>query len=237
MVLGIMQPYFFPYLGYYQLMMAVDRWIVFDIVKYAHRSWMNRNRVLHPTTGWQYVGVPVHAKRDTRIDAVAVVDRRAAQERILGQLDHYRGKAPHFRAVRDLVRQTFASATTGKLRDLNVQSLLAVCDYLGTPFDWSNCSEMELSLPVIEHPGQWALEISKAVGARRYVNRPGGRPIFRPKEWETAGIELCFLEPPTFRYPTGPYNFEADLSILDVLMWNDPAAVIQHMKSTLSISA
>ena len=52
MVLGIMQPYFFPYLGYYQLMMAVERWIVFDIVKYADRSWMNRNRVLHPTTGW-----------------------------------------------------------------------------------------------------------------------------------------------------------------------------------------
>ncbi|RML56821.1 WbqC-like protein [Pseudomonas syringae pv. pisi] len=57
--LGIMQPYFFPYIGYFQLIAAVQRGLVFDIVKYKRKSWMNRNRVLGSKGDWQYINVPV----------------------------------------------------------------------------------------------------------------------------------------------------------------------------------
>ena len=116
MKLGIMQPYFFPYIGYYDLMDRSDKWVVFDIVKYRPRSWMNRNRILHPSQGWQYVSVPVHRpSSQAKIDEVTVIDKAQACQRILGQLDHYQGRAPFFSEVTSLVRETFAQAETDYL--------------------------------------------------------------------------------------------------------------------------
>lgn len=234
--LGIMQPYFFPYLGYYQLILATDRWIVFDVVKYGKKSWMNRNRILHPNGGWQYVSVPVHADHDTPIGAVEMVDAPAAERRILGQIEHYRGKAPFFHKVRDLVAESFATTKSNRLRDLNIRSLAVVCDHLGIRFDWSICSEMALDLPAIDHAGQWALEISDALGAKRYVNPPGGRPIFFPQDWKDRGIDLRFLEPQPMIYDCPPYGLVENLSILDVLMWNDAETVLGHLRNTVTLA-
>lgn len=234
--LGIMQPYFFPYLGHYQLIFATDRWIVFDVVKYGKKSWMNRNRILHPKDGWQYVSVPVSASQGTPVSAVEMVDAAAAERRILGQIEHYRGKAPHFHRVRELVAECFASAGSSRLRDLNVRSLAVVCDYLSIPFRYSLCSEMALELPEIDHAGQWALEISAALGADRYINPPGGRAIFIPQDWKDRGIELRFLEPKPLAYACPPYEPVENLSILDVLMWNDVDVVMEHVRGTLTLS-
>jgi hypothetical protein len=236
MILGIMQPYFFPYAGYFQLILAVDHWIAFDIVQYRRKSWMNRNRVLHPNQNWQYVSIPVHAQRDSLINEATIVDPQAAQQRTLGQLEHYRGNAPYFSQVRELVTETFSAIRTNLICDLNMRSLVVVCAYLGISFNWSLCSEMAIGLPAVEYPGQWALEISSAMGAQRYINLPGGRDIFRRAEWDDRGVELRFLNPAPFHYATGPYAFQEDLSILDVLMWNDPSTISKYLIETLNVS-
>jgi WbqC-like protein family len=236
MILGIMQPYFFPYLGHYQLILATERWVVFDLVRYSRRSWMNRNRVLHPTEGWQYVNVPVRDPQDKPLAEVTVVDAAAARRRILGQLAHYRGKAPYFAPVCGLVDAVFANTRTDKLRDLNIQSLNVVCDYLSIPFTWSICSDLDLDFSGVDHAGQWALEISDALGASRYINPSSGREIFRPKEWVMRGIELRFIHPRTMRYETPPYKYQDDLSILDVLMWNEKTLVRKHLSETITIT-
>ncbi len=229
-----MQPYFFPYLGHFQLIAASDRWIVFDIVKYQKRSWMNRNRILHPTQGWQYVNVPVHDAPSGLVSDTRVIDKDAALSRILGQLEHYRRRAPHFAAVTDMVRQTFARAEGDRLVDLSLQSLLVPCERLGLQMDWSICSRMDLELPPVVHPGQWALEICSAVGAASYINPASGRELFQPGEWAARGIGLEFLEPRLFNYPCRPYEFVASLSILDVMMWNEPAVILQHLAAPVS---
>lgn len=230
MKLGIMQPYFFPYLGYFELIARTDRWVVFDVVQYNAKSWMNRNRILHPTQGWQYINVPVtHAPHGTPIKDIVVKDRAAALARVLGQLEHYRKRAPHFRDVTEIVRTAF-SGTSDRLVDLNVATLAAVCKYLGIGFDYSLCSAMNFQLGDVEHPGQWALEIAKQLGASEYLNPPGGRDIFRPEEWDAAGIKLRFTEMPDFTYGCGPYQFVEHLSILDVLMWNDAATIAQALR-------
>ena len=90
-MLGIMQPYFFPYVGHFELIHLSDDWIVFDVVKYQPKSWMNRNRVLHPKAGWQYVSAPVEKRGESGlIRDVRLVDPAAALARIIGQIDHYR---------------------------------------------------------------------------------------------------------------------------------------------------
>ena len=226
MKLGIMQPYFFPYIGHYALIAATDRWVVFDSVQYAPRSWMNRNRVLHPRTGWQWVGVPVNrAPRGTPIHRVTVLDKQAALTRIVGQLDHYRRCAPFHAHVVELVRAAFAAAKTDGLADVATASLTETCRFLDIRMDWTPSSALSVAPESIRHAGDWALEISRTLGASLYVNPPGGRSLFRPEDWRAAGIGIGFLETSPFRYPCGRLEFVENLSILDVLMWNDAASV------------
>jgi len=221
-----MQPYFFPYLGYYALIANTDRWVVFDTVQYTPKSWMNRNRILHPKEGWQYITVPLkNSSQSIRICEARVKDFGATRERILGQLDHYRKKAPHFQQVRTLVEQAFAASKSDLLRDLSMESLRVVCEYLGVPFRSEVSSIEKYALPAGLGPGQWALEISAVLGAREYINPPGGVALFDDAAFRTRGIELKFLTLPKFAYECGPYEFVEHLSILDVLMWNSPEAV------------
>lgn len=233
MKLGIMQPYFFPYLGYFDLINRTDRWIVFDVVKYHPKSWMNRNRILHPATAWQFITVPVHRHEgEGLVKDVLIVDRDKARQRILGQMEHYRvGRAPHFAAVQELVRAAFSSTSSNRLCDLNIAGLRVVCEYVGLAFNFSVLSEMGLELPAIKHPGAWALEVSAAVNASAYVNPPGGRHLFRKEEFEERKVDLQFTELVDFRYATGSYDFVERLSIIDVLMWNEPQAVKRYLSS------
>lgn len=233
-----MQPYFFPYLGYYDLINRTDQWIVFDVVKYAPKSWMNRNRILHPTDGWQYISIPVNKHAgDGAIKDVQILDVGAAHDKIRGQIEHYRkGGAPHFPAVARLVDECFSGLQGNLLRDLNVRSLALVCDHLEITFNHTNLSEMSLALPAIQHPGQWALEISSALGVDAYLNPPGGRDIFRANEWKNRGIQLGFTNLVSFVYPTRHYTFIEHLSILDVLMWNSPETVKAYLDSRLDKS-
>jgi hypothetical protein len=233
--LGAMQPYFFPYLGYFDLINRADTWVVFDVVKYARKSWMNRNRVLHPTEGWQYVTVPVQrAHEDAPISEVRVLDKDSAFRKIAGQLQHYRkARAPHFSTVLQLLEQTFGACESDRLVELNVRSLATTCSYLGIAFSPVVLSEAGVPLPPIEHPGQWALELTKAFGHDAYVNPPGGAAIFRPEEFESAKIRLHITELVDFRYPTGPYPFVERLSILDVLMWSDPRSIRDYLNGLI----
>ncbi|MGV8844144.1 MAG: WbqC family protein [Pseudomonas sp.] len=234
--LGIMQPYFFPYLGYFQLIAAVERGVIFDTAQYTRKSWMNRNRILDGKGGWQYINVPVSTTLGTSIHATTVINHSVALRRILGQLEHYRGKAPFYQKVCELVRCAFASVTSNGIGDLNTQSLKAVCDYLGLAFSWTPHSAMNLQLPPIKHPGQWALEISSQLGARQYINSPGGREIFVASEWQERGIELSFLDLSPFVYCTEPYDLIENLSILDVLMWSEPGNVTAYIRENTRLT-
>lgn len=232
MKLGIMQPYFFPYIGYFELIYRADKWIVFDIVQYKPRSWMNRNRVLHPKDGWQYLGVPVKkASRDTLIKEIEIKDKDAALGRILGQLSHYKNKAPHYSIVMDLVKQVFIEAKSNKLVDLNISSLSIVCSYLGIVFKWKKCSEMNLDFSNVNHPGQWALEICTQLKASEYINPPGGKEIFKPEEFTEREINLVFQDPIEFKYNCSPYTFEDNLSIIDVMMWSNAHEILKKVNN------
>nr|WP_197740498.1 WbqC family protein [Desulfosarcina widdelii] len=237
-----MQPYFFPYIGYFELISRADRWVVFDVCQYKRKSWMNRNRILRPPnsnrsdTSWQYVHVPVEkAPREARIQDIRVKDIPSALDLILAQVEHYKKRAPYFHHVKAIVEDAFLKSRSNLLVDLNISALAAVCRYIGLPFEWELCSKMELELGGIVHPGQWALEISRQLGAEAYINPPGGRGIFRQEEWDLAGIDLKFTEFFSFRYNCDPYKFEDALSIIDVMMWNAPEEIFKAIFSKPSI--
>ena len=231
-----MQPYFFPYLGHFALIAHCDRWLVFDITQYTRKSWMSRNRVIHPDAGWNYISVPI-ANASTSIKTAQAEIRSFPQlaPSLLGKLSHYRKRAPFYGAVERVVSEIF-SVPTNSLVTLNVRALEAVCRYLGIRFDYRIASELDMGLPAMEHPGAWAPEISRRLGAKTYINPIGGRSLFRRADFDAAGVALQFLEFGKFAYRTDPYDFIDSLSILDVMMWNDPAAILQaiaaHSKVT-----
>jgi hypothetical protein len=222
-----MQPYFFPYLGYFALMARTDSWVVFDITQYTPKAWMNRNRVLHPTKGWMYITVPLSGStRNMAIHEARILDVANTHRTVLGKLSHYRNHAPHFAQVRDVVAETFESATDDSLVHLNLIGLRTVCTYLGIPFRYQIGSEMDMSLPPVTDPGGWAPAISRVVGADEYLNPIGGRELFDGDEFAKQGVALEFLDLPSFVYPTPGFEFQPHLSILDVLMWNQADAVL-----------
>lgn len=227
MRLGMMQPYFFPYLGYFGLIHATDHWIVFDTPQYIRRGWVNRNRVLsNGQLPWKYARVPV-AKCDTTtpICRVKIDSRQAWQEDLFNNLDAYRSRmAPYFRHTEDFLKSTL-SLQTDNLSELLVHCLKCCCDLLNLSLCCDVFSTMNLPIGQVHGPGDWAFQAARSMGATAYVNPPGGRSLFDAEQFRSSGIELRFLNPSLPRYHQGDSDFMSGLSIIDALMWNDVSAV------------
>ena len=233
-----MQPYFFPYLGHFSLIASVDQWIVFDITQYTPKTWMNRNRILHPKAGWQYITVPLsNSSISIKTHEAKVLNLAEAKANIVGKLSHYKKKAPHFEAVNALVIEVFDSAIDDSLVRLNVNGLRAVCRYLDIPFNYRVCSELNLPFQETLGPGEWALEICSMLGATSYLNPASGQGIFDPAAFERRGISLQFAQHADFVYNTKPYQYVPYLSILDVLMWNPADVAAEAARNGLVIKA
>jgi hypothetical protein len=230
MKLGIMQPYFFPYLGYFSLINYVDKWIAFDQVQYIYHGWINRNRILHPSgNAWQYINVPlIKHSRNTQINQIQIFNLSACKQRILSQLQHYKKKAPYFNETILLIEMCLTNDTTS-LTELNVNILRKICSKIGISEKIEVYKELQIDAGPVNDPGDWALKISQKIGANEYVNPIGGIEIFDKNKFEDSGINLKFLN---FKNPVyNQYNneFIPGLSVIDVLMFNS----IDNIKSML----
>ncbi len=229
-----MQPYFFPYLGYFDLINYSDKWIVFDTVQYIRHGWINRNRILYPQKQWCYITIPVKKhSRNTLIKDIEVTENTDWRNKILAQLQHYKKKAPYCYKIYQLVEESL-QIKEQKISHLNAKILEKVCQYIEIPFSYQHISEMNLELVDINNPGDWALQISKTLQATEYVNPPRGEDIFNKSDFNTSGIELTIRQLPQFEYDCKDYDFTANLSIIDVLMWNTPAEVKNYLDNKLA---
>lgn len=219
--LGIMQPYFFPYLGYFQLISAVDKWIVFDTPQYIRHGWINRNRILKPDRNdFQYIHVPLKKHpREATINEVRIAEPVNWKVKLLGQLEHYKKVAPFFSSTIELVNRGI-DIITDSIVELNCNVLKTICDNMGIQFNYEVYSMMNLEHENPKHAGEWALHISSALGAKTYINPPGGVEIFDRSQFDKAGIKLQFIEPQLKEYNQENNLFIPGLSIIDVLMFN-----------------
>lgn len=231
MKVGIMQPYFLPYLGYYALIKNTDKWIVFDEVQFIRHGWIERNRVLKPNDGWQYISVPLekHSQK-TLIKEIKVRNTENWKAKIIKQLDHYKKKAPYFSQVISFLQNTFL-LQADNISLLNVHLLNESCKYLGIPFHYEIYSEMNLIIEPVNLPGDWALNISKAIGATCYINPPGGIELFEKEKFDKSGIDLMFLKINITEYDQKRTVFEPGLSILDIMMFNSPDEILKMLNN------
>ena len=231
MILGSMQPYFFPYLGYFDLINYKDNWIIFDTAQYIYNGWINRNRVLHPQEGWIYVIVPLKKHtHDIAIKDVLIDNDQDWKSSILGKLTHYRRKAPFYKETYILVEECLSIAEES-ISCLNGRILEIVCRKLQIPFNFSYYSEMNLKLSAIAGPGDWALRICQVLGYSEYANPSGGAALYDAEKFNRDGIKLTIRNLPPLEYLCDGYNFIPNLSIIDLLMWNPPEKIKQHLDS------
>jgi len=227
MKLAIMQPYFIPYIGYFQLIAAADLFIVYDNIKYTKKGWINRNRILR-NGGDAMISLPLKADSDD----LNVVDRRLADDfnprRLLAQIEGAYRKAPFFAATRALVEDILACEERNLFGFIH-HSIVRTCTHLGidTPIRISSSFPIDHGLKA----DQKVLALCAAAGADAYINPIGGTELYSGADFAARGVTLSFLRARGFEYPQFGAPFVPWLSIIDVMMFNSPDTIAHLLRS------
>lgn len=212
-----MQPYLFPYIGYFQLMRAVDKFVVLDDVTFIKGGWINRNRILVNRETLLFT-VPISAASSHKlIQDIEIAERSDWRGKLLKTIAMAYKKAPCFKTVFPLIEDIVRSP--GRLlADYIVNSLTRLHRYLGLEAELVKTSRQYRNQGL---KGQGRiLDICRRENAREYINPLGGAGLYSARDFAEAGIRLQFLQPRTIRYRQFGEEFVACLSIVDVLMFN-----------------
>ncbi len=222
-----MQPYFLPYIGYFQLIHAVDVFVVYDDIQYTKKGWINRNRILRSGSPVSF-GVPLKSASDY----LDVRDRNLADdfepERLIRQIAAAYRHAPHLAETMGFVERVMACPDRNLFAFLE-HSLIEACRYLGlsTPLVRSSSLALDHEL---RHQDR-VIAMCEALGAVTYINAPGGVDLYDPVAFRDRGIDLKFIRPTPFEYRQFDGPFVGSLSIVDVLMFNALPAVRSRVAS------
>lgn len=224
----VMQPYFFPYLGYFQLAASSSVFVFLDDVAFIKQGWINRNRWLVQGKAHLFT-VPLVAPSINRsIATTLIVDNLQWRSKLIRQLEQAYARAPFRAPVIDLVRSVLSSPHRS-ISTLAAASVRASCSYVGLHVSWKSSSD---SFPLHELKGaSRIISICRELEANRYINAPGGKELYDTTKFAKAGIELKFLKPVLPTYSQLGNSFVSGLSIIDVLMFNPPETVRSWMEA------
>lgn len=216
-----MQPYFAPYLGYFQLMAAVDRFVLLDDVNFINRGWINRNRIL--LGGREHmVTIPLRgASQNLRINEIALDGQAPWRAKLAKTIEQAYRKAPYFQETMPLLRAMLDCPENGLAPFLRA-SLAAFHAWLELP-----CRLVDSASAYANQQLKGAeriMDICRQEGATVYINPPGGRELYDVAAFAAQGTELRFLKPRLQPYPQDTAEFLPGLSIIDVLMHQGRAA-------------
>lgn len=210
-----MQPYFFPYLGYFQLIHSVDSFVVYDDVNFIKGGWVNRNYLLCQGKPQRVTLELRGASPNLHINQISIGQNRTT---LLRSIDQCYRRAPYFSGVYPLIEAALASPENNLARFLD-QTLRIVCDYLDLHPRWllSSSLQKDARLRGVDQ----VLAICRGLGASYYINLPGGRELYEHETFTREGMRLAFIgtRPYLYRQRVGQ-DFVPNLSIIDVMMSN-----------------
>ena len=231
MKLGIMQPYFCPYIGYFSLIKHTDEFILFDVVQFIRHGWIERNRILKQSGGTVYIQVPLMKhSRETLIKDLQIRNTENWKSKIRAQLTFYKKGNRYYSNVIEVIESVFKNEYNSIVK-LNRDMLVAICEFLSIDTKIKIYSEMNLKIDKVNAPDEWALNICKSYAAYEYWNPPNGKSFFDKSKFSDAGIELKFHDVKISKYQQIGHIFEPRLSIIDVMMHNDPCTINNFLDS------
>lgn len=213
-----MQPYFIPYIGYFQLIAASDVFVVFDDVNYINRGWINRNSILLDGKD-HLITLPLSkASQNKLINEIEISDEENLnRKKLLKQIEFSYKKAPFFQEFFPVV-EGFILNEKKNLVDYLVHSIVSICYYLEIEFNHVLSSAIAKD---DEKKGQYKIaEICQKLGAKTYVNAIGGIDMYDRSFFAENGVDLRFISKQEIKYSQFGKEFAPNLSILDVIMFN-----------------
>ena len=223
MTVAVMQPYFFPYIGYWQLLSAVDTFVIFDDVNFIKKGYINRNSILLNNASYLFTLELVGASQNKLINEIDIGNN---QKKILKTIETAYKKAPYFETVFLLI-EDILNQNEKNLAKYIGYSLQKISNYLDidTQLIYSSDLEKNNELKAQEK----ILEICKKLNATHYINAIGGQGLYDKAVFEAEGIQLNFLKTELQEYQQFKNEFVPYLSIIDILMFNSQAEIKQML--------
>lgn len=230
MKVGIMQPYFFPYIGYWQLMNAVDIYVIYDDVNYINRGWINRNRILIDGKA-KYIHLPLcRASQNKLINEIDLLDDPTEIQKLLRTIKLTYSKAPCFQVVYPFLEKIIQYHPKKAIQFLEYQ-LKTVAEFLDIKPCFLLSSEIYKNNSLKGEDK--ILEICKILDADIYINAIGGQALYSREKFRRSGIQLQFLKTEEIIYPQFSKDFIQNLSIIDVMMFNSKKSIETMLKRFL----
>lgn len=228
--IAIMQPYFFPYIGYFQLIAAADQFTFHDDVEFIERGWIHRNRLLIEGKA-KYLTIPRRSgskyEMINEVEHVMDTNQKLTRNYLANLVKAYYQKAPFFEKVFPIIKYVLMFESQ-KIADLAIESVKETCKYLGMEIPVVRTSETmdKQNLARMEK----LIYICKSLEADTYINAPGGKKLYSKAEFQEHNIHLLFLDPGEITYPQFGEPFVPRLSIIDVMMFNPPGRINEMLK-------
>ena len=217
MKVGIMQPYFMPYIGYWQLIDAVDTYVIYDDVNFIKGGGINRNRILLDGVV-RYLNVPLKgASSFKKINDISVNDDKRIVKKSLRMIESAYRKAPFFENIYPMIESILLYEETNLAKYLG-KSIERICGFMGikSKIVYSSALNKNANL----RGEKKVLEICHLLGATDYYNAIGGENMYSYTNFKSNGIRLGFLKTNNISYRQFGDMFKNNLSIIDVLMFN-----------------
>lgn len=217
MKLGIMQPYFLPYIGYWQLLNAVDQYVIYDDVNFIKGGWINRNNILINNEAKLFNIQMQGASSNKLINEIEVSKNQVWKKKFLKTIENSYSKAPFYKAVYPVIENIINYDETNLAKYIS-HSISKVCGYLNIDTKLIISSDINKDNDL---KGQdKVIEICKIMGADEYYNSIGGQSLYSYSDFEKHGVKLRYLKTNISKYKQFNDEFVPGLSIIDIMMFN-----------------
>lgn len=223
MKLAVMQPYLFPYIGYFQLIYAADLFLIYDDVAYIKQGYINRNSILSKS-GVTRITIPVPGASSNKLISELTFSKNVVK--ILRTIEQSYSKAPYFEVVFPMIRGAL-ELDDRLIASICQKSYEDIFSYLGLKKQFKKTSELEYDRTA--SGSDRLIELCQQFGADSYINAPGGIKLYVRQEFTDRGVDLKFVNFLPVEYSQGGSDFVPNLSIIDMLMNCSPSLIIENM--------
>ncbi len=231
---AIMQPYLFPYIGYFQLIQAVDKFVIHDDVQYIKGGWINRNRIRFNDKAYLFTFSLKKDSSHKNINTRSFSDQfEAEKSRFLRIMYQHYHTSPYFDHVNDVL-STIMEDNNKNISTFITHSLKLICGYLEIPTLFALSSEL-LKNNTLKGQDR-VIDICKREGAEFYINLSGGVKLYAKGAFRKHGITLLFLHPKDIPYEGNVQPVIPNLSIIDVMMFNSKDRIRDFLRSFYTLS-
>jgi len=225
--IAVMQPYIFPYIGYFQMISTVDKFVFYDDVNYIKGGWINRNRILINNLP-QYFTIPlIKASPNRLINEIEFDTSNKDYSKLTQKIQQTYRKAPYFKEVFPIIEDILNHKTT-YISELAIYSVITICQYLDIDTKFFVSSKDFNESKGIDRADR-LIDICKKENCDTYINAIGGQELYSKEYFSESGIKLFFIESEKITYKQFGDEFCPWLSIIDVLMFNEKEEIKQML--------